>query len=96
MYQLYHSKGSTNYYKINDPDLDALIEAARQTTDTESRRAMYKEAMNIILDWGIELPVYQRSECNIFSTERINTATLTPDMTPYWKWYSDIQTMELA
>lgn len=96
MYQLYHSKGSTNYYKINDPDLDALIEAARQTTDTESRRAMYKEAMNIILDWGVELPVYQRSECNIFSTERINTATLTPDMTPYWKWYSDIQTMELA
>lgn len=96
MYQLYHSKGSTNYYKINDPDLDALIEAARQTTDTESRRAMYKEAMDIILDWGVELPVYQRSECNIFSTERINTATLTPDMTPYWKWYSDIQTMELA
>lgn len=96
MYQLYHSQGSTNYYKINDPDLDALIEAARQTTDTESRRAMYKEAMNIILDWGVELPVYQRSECNIFSTERINTATLTPDMTPYWKWYSDIQTMELA
>lgn len=96
MYQLYHSQGSTNYYKINDSDLDALIEAARQTTDTESRRAMYKEAMNIILDWGVELPVYQRSECNIFSSERINTATLTPDMTPYWKWYSDIQTMELA
>lgn len=96
MYQLYHSKGSTNYYKINDSDLDALIEAARQTTDTESRRAMYKEAMDIILDWGVELPVYQRSECNIFSSERINTATLTPDMTPYWKWYSDIQTMELA
>ena len=96
MYQLYHSQGSTNYYKINDSDLDALIEAARQTTDTESRRAMYKEAMDIILDWGVELPVYQRSECNIFSSERINTATLTPDMTPYWKWYSDIQTMELA
>ena len=96
MYQLYHSQGSTNYYKINDSDLDALIEAARQTTDTESRRAMYKEAMDIILDWSVELPVYQRSECNIFSSERINTATLTPDMTPYWKWYSDIQTMELA
>ena len=96
MYQLYHSQGSTNYYKLNDSDLDALIEAARQTTDTESRRAMYKEAMDIILDWGVELPVYQRSECNIFSSERINTATLTPDMTPYWKWYSDIQTMELA
>ena len=50
MYQLYHSKGSTNYYNIDDPDLDELIVAARQTTDQEARKAMYKEAMEIILD----------------------------------------------
>ena len=64
MYQLYHSKGSTNYYEINDADLDELIIAARQTTDQEARKAMYKEAMEIILDWGVELPVYQRSEAS--------------------------------
>lgn len=34
MYQLYDSKGSTNYYQINDADLDELIETARQTTDS--------------------------------------------------------------
>jgi len=56
MYQLYHSSGSTNYYAINDADLDELIMAARQTTDQEARKAMYKEAMEIILDWGVELP----------------------------------------
>ena len=55
MYQLYDSKGSTNYYQINDADLDELIEAARQTTDQDDRKAMYKEAMEIILDWGVEL-----------------------------------------
>ena len=95
MYQLYHSQGSTNYYKIADSDLDELIMAARQTTDQEARKAMYKEAMEIILDWGVELPVYQRSEATIFSTERINVDTIAKDMTPYWTYKSELNNMEL-
>ena len=95
MYQLYHSSGSTNYYAINDADLDELIMAARQTTDQEARKAMYKEAMEIILDWGVELPVYQRSEATIFSTERVNIDTIAKDMTPYWTYMSELNTMEL-
>ena len=95
MYQLYDSKGSTNYYQINDSDLDELIEAARQTTDQDSRKAMYKEAMEIILDWGVELPVYQRSEATIFSSERIDTATIPTDMTPYWTYQSEINKIAL-
>lgn len=95
MYQLYHSKGSTNYYRINDADLDELIVGARQSTDQEYRKALYTAAMDIILDWGVELPVYQRSECFIFSTERVNISTLTPDMTPYWTWRSEVETLEM-
>ena len=95
MYQLYDSNGSTNYYQINDSDLDELIEAARQTTDQDSRKAMYKEAMEIILDWGVELPVYQRSEATIFSSERIDTATIPTDMTPYWTYQSEINKIAL-
>ena len=95
MYQLYDSKGSTNYYEINDADLDELIEAARQTTDQDARKAMYKEAMEIILDWGVELPVYQRSESAIFSSERIDTATIPNDLTPYWTYQSEINTIAL-
>ena len=95
MYQLYHSQGATNYYAINDADLDELIMAARQTTDQEARKAMYKEAMEIILDWGVELPVYQRSEATIFSTERINVDTIAKDMTPYWTYKSELNNMEL-
>ena len=95
MYQLYDSKGSTNYYQINDADLDELIEAARQTTDQDNRKAMYKEAMEIILDWGVELPVYQRSEATIFSSERIDTATIPNDMTPYWTYQSEINNIAL-
>lgn len=95
MYQLYDSNGSTNYYKINDSDLDELIEAARQTTDQDDRKAMYKEAMEIILDWGVELPVYQRSEATIFSSERVDTTTIPNDMTPYWTYQSEINKIAL-
>ena len=95
MYQLYDSKGSTNYYEINDADLDELIEAARQTTDQDARKAMYKEAMEIIMDWGVELPVYQRSEATIFSSERVDTTTIPNDMTPYWTYQSEINKIAL-
>ena len=95
MYQLYDSNGSTNYYKINDSDLDELIEAARQTTDQDARKAMYKEAMEIIMDWGVELPVYQRSEATIFSSERVDTTTIPNDMTPYWTYQSEINKIAL-
>lgn len=95
MYQLYHSAGSTNYYMIDDADLDELIEAGRQSLDTESRKTIYKEAMDIILDWGVELPVYQRSECTIFSTERVNIDSVVKDQTPYWGWKDEIEKLEL-
>lgn len=95
MYQLYHSQGSTNYYEINDPDLDELIIAARQTTDQEARKGMYKEAMEVILDWGVELPVYQRSEASIFSSERIVVDSIPKDMTPYWTYLSEIEQIQV-
>ncbi len=95
MYQLYHSQGSTNYYQINDADLDELIEAGRQSLDTESRKPIYKEAMDIVLDWGIELPVYQRSECTLVSSERVNVESVVQDQTPYWTWKDEIEKLEL-
>ena len=95
MYQLYHSKGSTNYYMIDDADLDELILAARQTTDQEARKVMYKEAMEVIMDWGVELPVYQRSDATIFSSERLDISTIPQDMTPYWTFLSEIDKIQV-
>ena len=64
-------------------------------TDQEARKAMYKEAMEIILDWGVELPVYQRSEATIFSTERVNIDTIAKDQTPYWTYKAELNNLEL-
>ena len=91
MYQLYHSQGSTNYYQINDSDLDEYIMTARQSDDQSYRKGLYKAAMEIIMDWGVELPVYQRSEAYVVSSERVDISSLPSDMTPYWGWKSEAQ-----
>ena len=95
MYQLYHSNGTTNYYFVNDSDLDELIMLGRASTDNEYRKGIYKDAMEIILDWGVEIPVYQRSEATLVSSERVNVNTLPKDMTPYWGWGAEIEKIEL-
>lgn len=95
MFQLYHTDGATNYYAISDAELDELIMQGRQSADQSFRKATYKAAMEIIMDYGVEVPVYQRSECYIFSTQRVNIDSLTPDMTPYWTWMSDIINLEV-
>ena len=91
MYQLYHSQGSTNYYQINDSDLDEYIKTARESDDQSYRKGLYKAAMEIIMDWGVELPVYQRSEAYVVSSERVDISSLPSDMTPYWGWKSEAQ-----
>ena len=96
MFQLYHSKGSTNYYHISDAQLDKLIMDGRASTNQTYRKAIYQSAMEIILDYGVEVPMYQRSECTVFSTERVNINSLPGDMTPYWGWAAEIEKVELA
>jgi len=95
MYQIYHSKGTTNYYGIFDDELDELILDARKSSDQSYRKALYREAMEIVMDWAVEIPIYQRSEVYTVSTKRVNVNTLTPDMTPYWSWMNEVETIEM-
>ena len=96
MYQLYHSNGTTNYYQISDPDLDALIEDGRASTNQTYRKEIYKEAMEIIMDWAVEIPIYQRSEAYLFNTQVVDISTLPTDLTPYWGPLAEVHTLSLV
>lgn len=101
MYQVYHSDNvsgqgtGSNHYYIQDAELDKLIVDARSSVDQSYRKAAYKDCLDIIIDWACEIPVYQRQNASLFSTERINCATITPDMTPFWGWMNDIEILEM-
>ena len=78
-----------------EKELDELIMEARTSTDQEFRKAMYKACLDIIIDWACEIPVYQRQNAIIFSTERVNMDTMTPDITTFYNWYAEIQNIEM-
>ena len=89
-----HGNGTnSNHYSVDDAALDELIVAGRSSADTEYRKSVYKNAMEIIMDWGCELPLYQRKDCSVFSSERVDTDTIPSDMTPYWGWYAEVETL---
>ncbi len=103
MYQVYYSgveaggePGGSNYmYDIADPELDSLILEARKNSDQTYRKTLYKQCLDIIVDWAVEVPVYQRQNAIIFSTERVNADTMTPDITTYYPWISEVYNVQL-
>lgn len=103
MYQVYHSNNVTgnpggsgsNRYMIRDALLDQYIMDARKSADQSYRKQVYKDCLDIIMDWAVEIPVYQRQLCTIFSTQRVNMDTMTKDLTPYWEWMAEVHLIEM-
>lgn len=95
MTQVYSSGGPSNYYKITDTNLDKKIADAKSITDRAERKALYKEAMEIVMDWGVEVPVYQRKEAIGYSAQRVDATTFPEDLTPFYGAMSEIHKLKL-
>jgi len=102
MYQVYHSsnivgQGGTdsNHYAIADEELDNLILEARLSADQSFRKATYKRCLEIIMEWAVEIPNYQRQNAIIFSPQRVKMDTVTPDITTFWGWANDLELIEV-
>lgn len=104
LYQIYHSDNvvggavnstNSNHYYIRDALLDQKIVEARQSDNQAVRKALYKECLDIIMSWAVEVPIYQRQNIIVFSAERINISTVTPEITTYWGWQNDVELMEM-
>lgn len=103
MYQVYHSSGivglggsDSNHYHLASSDLDTLILDARASDDQAYRKTVYKACLDTIIDWAVEVPTYQRQNCIIFSADRLNMDTVTPDITTFYGWMSEIENIEMA
>ncbi|MDD4839350.1 MAG: ABC transporter substrate-binding protein, partial [Clostridia bacterium] len=102
MYQVYYSTNivglggtESNHYCIQSDELDTLIMNARKSADTSFRKDTYKDCLEIILDWGVEIPIYQRQNAIIFNTSRVKIDSITPDITTFWTWMNDIEVLEM-
>lgn len=95
MFQIYHSEGGTTHYQINSPELDKLIMEGKTNTDQAVRKSIYKEALDFVVDFAVEIPIYQRQEATVVSAERVNVDTLVKDPTTFYSYVSEIETLEL-
>ncbi len=114
MYQVYHkdstatstlawgynylkTSGTAEELKILD-DLSSKIDAARKTNDQAARAALYEEAMALVLDLAVELPVYQRSVLYAYNSNVIKTSSLPAEsaLNPYSSPLDRIWEVEFA
>ena len=97
MYQIYHKNSSATSTKgwgystiKNDPgqaailnQLSELIDLARETDVEAERKVIYEQAMGLVLDLAVELPVYQRSTVYAYNANVIDASTLPDQINPY-------------
>ena len=92
MFQIYHSQGGdAGKYSIYSETLDAMVEDAAATTNQAVRKALYKECLDFIVDFAVEIPIYQRQDCTIYSTERVNMDSVTKDQTTFYTYLNEIE-----
>ncbi len=60
-------------------ELSELIDEARKTNVQAEREAIYKMALDIVMQLAVELPTYQRDDLFAFNTDKLDTGSLTPD-----------------
>ncbi len=76
-------------------ELSELIEAGRETTDQDTRAAIYSQALDIVMMLAIELPTYQRDDLFAYNINKIDDSSLNQDLSPYSGLLSDIHTVRL-
>ncbi len=66
-------------------ELSDLIDKGRQTLVESQRKAIYAQALDVVMELAVELPTYQRSDLYAYNTNVIDASTMTPreDITPY-------------
>lgn len=93
--QLYSSEAPQNYYNLESEELDAMMEDAKVGTDEERLvkvQAVYAE----ILDWAVEVPLYQRVSITLYSKTTLNPDSIPQAMTAYYGYANEIHKLELA
>ena len=57
--------------------------------------SVYTVTRDELMDWAVEIPAYQRQNIVIASTERVDTATVTGDVTTFWGWLMDVENVHM-
>ena len=83
-------------FRIETAELDGQLAAAESGGELAARRTACKAVMDIVLDWGVEVPFCQAQGCLLFSTQRLRMESLPGDMTAFWGWEDAVENLEIS
>jgi ABC-type transport system substrate-binding protein len=90
-------KADTSTYKYENEQINALseiIDEARSMMDQNARRPLYEDAMRIVLDLAVEMPVYQRMTLYAYNNKTLQGLNNT--VNPYSSPLEKIWDLELT
>lgn len=83
--------GEDSPFGISDKEFSAAA-AAADSADTETISDAYTAFYGLLYDkYAVEIPMYQRSGCILFSTLRVNTDSIPKNMTGYYTWVDEAE-----
>lgn len=97
--QIYDSskvvKGGSNRFWLQDKKLDALLEQTLHTLDFEERKALVAQELDIIMDWAVTMPTYQRKNLFLYNPDVINLDSIPANSSPYYNYKHAMHLIEL-
>ncbi len=89
--------GANNYRtEIQDEELNRLLMQLRTESDESKRSALYRQCYDIVEEWGVEVPVCMPKQALVFKNSSIQPDTVARDITPYYSWIREIETLKTA
>lgn len=101
LYEMFHSQKknraaeSGNHFGISDSDLDEYIEEAGITPGLKKSIRLYGQCYEKVMEWAVMVPLFQNRDVSVFSSSRINMDTVVSDITAYYGWMDEIQSVEM-
>jgi len=95
LYPFYHSRGAQNYVRLKSDELDALLEQARNENNLLQRKYLYGEALDLLMEYAVEMPIYQRKTLTVFDPERVDITSLPQKMNGFYSYLSAIEKLQM-
>ena len=92
-------KSNTTYYTEENRiinDLSDLIDQGRAITDKERRSEIYEDAMELVLELAVEMPVYQRKNLYAYNSKAVKGFAEASKINPYTSPLEKIWELELV
>lgn len=96
VYTLYHSKGGSAYmYSLYSQDMDDVITKIMNSSDQSKRKKLYQECLQYLSYYTVEIPTYQRQNCTLYSTQRVDMESIPANQTSNYTWRDELEKLRM-